>query len=84
LAFHHIAPNFDLTYLGIPNVKPIDSFTKTKEATSSQFFYPFGTISAQHWPSKFKVPLPQYKMKQIGRLLRQSLLDWIMEKMIET
>jgi hypothetical protein len=59
-------------------------FTKTKEATFSQIFYPFGTIGAQHWPSKSKVPLPQYKMKQIGRLLRQSLLDWKMEKMKET
>jgi hypothetical protein len=78
------APNFDHTYLGIPNVKPIGSFTKTKEATSSQIFYPFWTIGAQYWPSKSKVPLPQYKMKQIGRLLRQSLLDWKMEKMKET
>jgi hypothetical protein len=39
-------------------VKPIGSFTKTKEATSSQIFYPFKTISAQQWPSKSKITLP--------------------------
>jgi hypothetical protein len=33
------APNFDPTYLGIPNVKPISSYTKTKEITSSQIFF---------------------------------------------
>jgi hypothetical protein len=52
-AFHHKEhPNFDHTYLAIPKVKSDDFFTKTKEATSSQNFYPFGTIGAQHWPSK--------------------------------
>jgi hypothetical protein len=42
-------------------MKSIGSFAKTKEATSSQIFYPFGTIGAQQGPSKSKITLPQYK-----------------------
>jgi hypothetical protein len=38
--------NFDHTYLAIPNVKSFGSLAKTKEATSSKFFHPFGTIGA--------------------------------------
>jgi hypothetical protein len=54
-------PNFGHTYLAISKVKSDDFFTKTKEATSSPIFFPFGTIGAQQWPSKSKITLPQYK-----------------------
>jgi hypothetical protein len=67
--------NFDHTYLAIPKVKSDDFFTKTKERTSSQFFIHLGLSAHSNGNQNPRLRYQVIHMKQIRRLLRQSLLD---------